>query len=120
MNITSSPSDFRSRSWPEGPVPAPRLQCRQERCRARSATEPGSPYAFDVMKRAAPIWPHFASLSAAMASTPGSGDIRRRLPIRSRRLAHLQVGTRSARVAHAACPLEQVQVRTAAGPGEGS
>jgi hypothetical protein len=72
------------------------------------------------MKRAAPIRPHDASLVAAVASTPGSGDIRTRLPIRSRPLAHLQVGTSSAGGAHAACLLEKVQARTTARPEEGS
>ena len=98
---------------------APRLQGRKERCRTRPAPEPGSPYAFE-MKRAAPIWPHDASLSAAVASTPGSGDIRGRPPIRSRQLAHVEVGTSSAGGAHAACVLEKVQVQTGAGPEEDS
>jgi hypothetical protein len=71
------------------------------------------------MKRAAPTGPHDASL-AAVASTPGSGDICVRLPIRSRQLAHLQVGTSSAGGAPAACLLEKVQARTTARPDEGS
>ena len=72
------------------------------------------------MKRAAPIWLHDASLSAAVASTPGSAYICRPLPIQCRRLAHLQVGTPSAGIAHAACLLEKMQVRTAARPEKGS
>ena len=72
------------------------------------------------MKRAAPIWLHDASLSAVVASTPGSADIRRPLPIQCRRLAHLQVGTPSAGIAQAACLVEKVKVRTAARPEKGS
>lgn len=72
------------------------------------------------MKRAALIWLHDASLSAAVASTPESADIRRRLPIQCRRLAHLEVSTPSAGIAHAACLLQKVQVRTATRPEKGS
>jgi hypothetical protein len=72
------------------------------------------------MKRAAPIWLYDASLSATVASTPRSADSRRWLPIRCRRLAHLQVGTSSPGIAHSACLLEKAQVCTAARPKEGS
>ncbi len=67
-----------------------------------------------------PNWPHNASLSAAVASTARSGDIRRRLPIQCSLLAHLQVGTSSAGIGHATCLLAKVQMRSASRPEEGS
>ena len=62
----------------------------------------------------------FVAISVSKSrSQAGSGDIRGRLPIRSRPPAHLQVGP-SAGVAHAACLVEKVQVCTAARPEDES